>query len=154
MEYQHKIESKGFDEFIGREIYEEGYENFVSLNLKDLGSSSYRFIKTALDYLCNFIKEGKKVLLSKSPGSIGREVKNGKKILDLLMNSVNEFMKDNAKERDKVIIKYQYPEDDSYILSSRKYEPFTKKQMEELKNMYELRTDLKLFPNPFLYQPD
>ncbi len=33
-----------------------------------------------------------------------------------------------------------------------RYEPFTSEQMSELERIYECNIDMKLFPNPFLYQ--
>lgn len=39
------------------------------------------------------------------------------------------------------------------VIDNMKLETFTEDQMRELEMSYELSVDMKLYPNPFLYQP-
>ena len=60
----------GYDVFIGREIFEDGLEAFVTLPLQGRGASSYTSLVMACAELCNSIKDGKRVLLYQSPGQV------------------------------------------------------------------------------------
>lgn len=66
-----KINSFGYDTFIGREIFKDRHESFVSLDFSDLSSVSCSSLDFMLYYLCDQVKKGKKVLLCKSPGEKG-----------------------------------------------------------------------------------
>ncbi|HLD40341.1 MAG TPA: hypothetical protein VJB13_04325 [Candidatus Nanoarchaeia archaeon] len=57
----------GYDVFIGREIFEDGLEAFVTLPLQDRGACSYTSLVVACEELCDSVRSGKKVLLSQSP---------------------------------------------------------------------------------------
>lgn len=142
-----ELNSFGYDEFIGREIFKNKKENFVSLDLHSKGSISYTSINQACDNLCSLVKEGKKVLLFKSPGNCEEEEQNDSEIFNILNQTVNNLI----KERNKAIIKGSC--EGSYTLCERSYQPFNTKQMETLEKMYESKIDMKLLPNPFLNQP-
>jgi hypothetical protein len=68
---QPKIHSFGYDSFIGREIFKDRHESFVSLDFSDLSAVSCSSLDFMLYYLCDQVKKGKKVLLCKSPGEKG-----------------------------------------------------------------------------------
>jgi len=56
----------GFHVFIGREIFDEGHECFVTLDVR--GGTSYTTLDQAVGDLFRAVEKGRKVLLSKSPG--------------------------------------------------------------------------------------
>ena len=56
----------GYDVFIGREIFDDGLEAFVTLPLQQRSACSYTSLVVACEELCDSVKEGKKVLLSQS----------------------------------------------------------------------------------------
>ena len=58
----------GYDVFIGREIFDDGLEAFVTLSLQDRGACSYTSLVVACEELCDSVREGKSVLLYQGPG--------------------------------------------------------------------------------------
>jgi len=141
-----KIESWGYDEFIGREVFHDGSEAFVTLDLKSFGSTSYRSLEMACDQLCYNVKEGKKVLLVRNPGYVGSKSRKASLISESLNSNVFK-LGINARIVD------QEPGVDEYIIPGRRYEPFNSEQMTTLQMMYQEKLDMKKFPNPFDNQP-
>jgi len=62
---RHSLNDYGFHLFIGREVFDNGQEVFVTL---DNGSKSYIPLCAALEELCEAVKKGRKVPLTRSPG--------------------------------------------------------------------------------------
>ncbi|MDP3698068.1 MAG: hypothetical protein Q8R47_00625 [Nanoarchaeota archaeon] len=86
----------GYDLFIGREIFEDGDEYVVTLNLQSQSSHSYSAhsywsLRQACEELCDSVKEGKKVLLSQSPNRAGAKYAPFKsEQMDLLQRMYSE----------------------------------------------------------------
>jgi len=140
-----EINDFGCDYFVGREIFKDGDEDFVSLNLQGHGSVSSYSLDFIFDYMCYKIKAGEKILLYKSPGEIGPRKSS---------TSVEEIV--NAFRAVFIIgppifgtSSGQDKKDEYYTISGRRYEPLKPEHMNLLKIMYELDPEMKEFPSPF-----
>jgi hypothetical protein len=144
-----KIRDFGCDIFIGREIFSEGFELFATLDLRSLGSHSYRSLEMACKELCAAVKEGKQVLLYQSPGEVGPRTRRAAPVFEALNLGLGETM----KEGDGVMVVDKEPSKETYRLDGRRYEPFKPNQMAILQRMYQDKPEMKKFPNPFDAQP-
>lgn len=113
MRYKLKVKLEGYDAFFG--MCNDDNEFFIILDGNNYYNAKHS-LEHICDVLCDYVRDGKKILLNKSPGKIVRCNILSRKIITL--------------------------------------EPFNEDQMKELEKMYEMRKDVKLFPNPFLYQPE
>ena len=59
-----------YDIFIGREIFDDGLETFVTRPLQGSGVCSYASLIIACEELCNSVREGKSVLLYLAPDQV------------------------------------------------------------------------------------
>lgn len=142
-----EIDSLGYDMFIGREIFEDGHENFVTLNLHSMGSSSYLSLEQACDDLCIGVEKGERVLLYQSPGKVGPKTRKASNVFETLNSTLGKIM----GEGDAAIVVGK--EEGIYTLAGRGYEPFKQEQMALLRKMYQNKPEMKRFPNPFNAQP-
>ncbi|MEK6872595.1 MAG: hypothetical protein AABW90_01110 [Nanoarchaeota archaeon] len=81
---------------------------------------------------------------------------NGKHIILKSFGAILECLCSHVK-LDKKILLSKEPgtiKTEIFYRKIKKFKPFTQKQMSKLEREYELRLDLKLKRNPFLYQPD
>lgn len=60
------LEDYGFHVFVGREVFDDGHEVFVTLDA--VAGTSYTTLNQALGDISSAAEKGRKVLLSKSPG--------------------------------------------------------------------------------------
>jgi hypothetical protein len=144
-----EINGLGYDRFIGREIFEDGDENFVTLNLHSMGSGSYLSLEQACDDLCSGIESGERVLLYQSPGQVGFKTRRAPHIFEAL----NSALADTMREGDAAMVVDQGQGEETYTLAGRRYEPFEPEQMTLLQKMYQDKEKMKRFPNPFDAQP-
>ena len=144
-----EIDGLGYDRFIGREIFEDGDKNFVSLNLHSMGSSSYLSLEQACHDLCRGVESGERVLLYQSPGQIGPQTRRAAHISEAL----NSALADTMREGDAVMVIDQRQGEETYTLAGRIYEPFKPEQMTLLQKMYQDKQEMKRFQNPFDAQP-
>jgi len=144
-----EIDGLGYNQFIGREIFEDGDENFVTLNLHSMGSGSYLSLEQACDNLCRGVERGEKVLLYLSPGRVGLKTRRASHIFEALNSALGEIM----REGDAAMVVDQGQGEETYTLAGRRYEPFKPEQMTLLQRMYQDKPEMKKFPNPFDAQP-
>jgi hypothetical protein len=142
---QKQFNRLGYDTFIGRTIFPDGREFFVTLDLHRGGSGSYTTIKQACGDLIYEVKEGKKVSLYHNPGKIGPITRNTGDV----SNNLESLLKKLGAENLKTI---ENTEEQTYTLSERTYEPFKPEQMAELKKMYDSEPEMKKYPSPFSNQ--
>jgi len=114
-----------YDLFIGREIFEDGYENFVTLDLQSMGSVSYSSLEQAFEDYCRGLKEGKRILLFQSPGQIGAQLKERSFVFQLLNSTLRKTLKAGIS----AIVIDQKQEKETYILKERKFKPFKPEQL-------------------------
>lgn len=140
MEEETKFETYGFDTFIGRVICQKVPKTIISLDMKSFGSFKGTTLEEALRFLCIDIRGGKKVLLSKSPGRIG--------LREVCLEDVGDLVKKLASGNENYPIRKRWE-----VLEPESYEVLEPEELRQLEAMYEKRIDMKLYPNPFLYQP-
>ncbi len=148
-EPREEINGLGYDRFIGREIFEEGDENFVTLNLHSMGSGSYLSLEQACDDLCREVESGERVLLYQSPGQVGPKTRRTSHIFEALTSALAKTM----REGNAAMVVEQGQGEETYNLAGRRYEPFKPEQMTLLQKMYQEKPEMKRFPNPFDAQP-
>jgi len=149
IEFCEEIQDFGKDTFIGREVFKDGSETYVTLNLRSLGSISYKSLEMACDELCDAVKMGDRVLLSQSPGQVEPRTWRASHCLDVLKSALEERM----GEVDAYIVVDQSQREETYTIDGRRYEPFKAEQMTLLQKMYKDKPEMKNFPNPFGAQP-
>ena len=69
-----ELKDYGFHLFLGREVYGDGHEHFVKLEVVNvmlsLGIIKYDTLDAVLEHLFSDTKKGRKILLSESPGKL------------------------------------------------------------------------------------
>lgn len=145
IEQEPEFQTYGFDNFIGKARYDNGLTHIIFLNLERLCSINYDiknkdYMTLALLSLIEAVKQGNKVLLTKSPGRLGLSEKQAVYFEDYLtaINSgdPNYPMKKHWK-----------------IDEPKTLEIFNIEELSYLEREYEKRIDMKGYSNPFLYQP-
>jgi hypothetical protein len=136
-----RIENYGFDIFVGRES-DGKTVNVVSLDLQSLGTLSFmeNTLEGALELLCLDVKQGKKVLLTKSPGRTGLR----EEVLDDPMDTINNYFEGDCVKIRKI----------RRVFEPKTCHALTSEELKKLEFMYERLVNMKGFPNPFLYQPE
>jgi len=150
MENEEEINGLGYEEFLGREILENGHECFVNLNLKFHGSISWSSFGYSCDRLCSLIKKGRRVLLYQSPGRIGSRIKRSDMLREEIETVLGRVM--DGKDSSAVVVDSNQG-GKVYTIMGRRYVPFEPKEMLRLRRMYSDRPEMKEFPNPFNDQP-
>ena len=137
------IDGMGYDVFYGRCI-EGGVETLVSLDLNSLGGGIYFSIEETCDNLLYDVKQGRKVLLYRSPGKIGRTVvtdeeaeRDFKQIFGLIVSTPSSK-----------VVTHTDGESRGHVIEERNYLPFKPEQMEELKELYQ-KKNVHGYPDPF-----
>ena len=146
MEEEPTFQTYGFDTFIGKAIRERNYIDFVSLDMRGLGSHVFcqpgkNHLDFLLEKLCLAVRNREKVLLCKSPGRIG--------LREVLVNDWVDIVKRSVSGDENYPVKKIWEVDEPAT-----YEALNPEELRMLQEMYERRKDMKLFPNPFLYQPE
>lgn len=141
MEEEPTFQTYGFDTFIGRVRFDNGFERITSLDLHSLGSLMGITLNDALRYLCMDIKSGKRILLYKSPG--------GTDLREVALPDIEGLVRRFEFSDEKTPIKYRWE-----VVQPMNFVVFNLEELNQLQEMYERRKDMKSFPNPFLYQPE
>ena len=150
MEYEERIGeliAQGFDVFIGRSIETRNlreYERYAHVELRGLGRHLLEISPISLRYLlwklCYEVKNGRKVLIAKSPGYIPPREHQVSDFVDVVRKSVagddSRPVKKSWEIADPVTFLVFHPEELSW-----------------LERGYNKKRNLKDYPNPFLYQP-
>lgn len=147
------LESFGYDTFIGREVFEDGKEFVVTLDLHGGGSISYTTLFQACKDLSEAVRTGKAVLLSRSPGA-GLPVHgvSGDALDIRVKNLISGIVATARAHGDIAMVQEKTPDGQPYTIAGRTYLPFKPDQMASLRKMYE-QESMKSFPNPFEQQP-
>ena len=135
----------GCETFMGLEITPDGKTQFVALNLHGGSSAYYTSLEMACRILCAEVKYRNKVLLFKSPGKSDEKQMGLEGVRDILANSAGR-----AEDLEKQILNLRANQN----TVSGTYLPFKPEQMQTLERMYESKTEMKKYPNPFLNQPE
>ena len=144
-----EIDDPGYNQFIGREIFEDGHENFVTLNLHTGGSNSYRSLRQACNDLCRGVESGERISLYKSLGHVRPKTRSASPIFEALTSALGEIKREDAD----VMVFDQNQEKKTYTTVGREYKKFTTDQMILLQQMYLNKPEMQRFPNPFVAQP-
>jgi len=151
---------KIYDCFIGREIMGDGPVKYTLVNLHNgAGSTPYssdpkQALENIFEYLCDSVISVKKIFLYCSiparPAKImtkANSEKNIKDIFAILDDNIPDFQIMQNKASLYNII------GEARLIPETKFLPFTNQEMDQIKEMYSKREDLKKYPNPFGYQP-
>lgn len=144
-----QIKSYGYDVFMGREILKNGFEIFVDFDLKNKSSGSYTSLEFFYGLLCDSIKKGEKILLSKIPGGSAPETGSSSGLLRNLSSVLNKEIKNEIQ----TIVLENKNIGETYTIHGRNYLPFKKEQMDYLKAKFYTDDEMIKFPDPFVNQP-
>jgi len=133
------ITSHGYDHFIGRICYEDGSERIASLNLQSGGYDSFTDLERACFDLQHHVSEGRRVLFTKSPGTVDAGIVTEEEMHDFLTKlGLKPGPSDGVKSVD-------FP--------AGEFLPFKPEQLKALRGLYKEIGHMAKYDNPFVNQP-
>lgn len=139
------MQEQDYQVFIGRAIYPNGGEFYVSLDLETGGLVETESIGFLARLLNDSVNDSKKVLLTKSP--IRRREKPSQK------QRVLEVMLETCKKVQEASGRIRLTKDETDEKKPESYEPLEKERLDELRKLWTRKYKKDAPENPFSYQP-